>query len=204
MDNIIYILINEAMQGLCKIGHTKNSIERRLRELSVPPGVPLPFECFYAKKVKLSATEIERWLHDLFEKNRLNPRKEFFTTPPEKIVLALKYIEGEEVVLNQNVVADDKREIRALNKKRAIRDRFNFKMADIPIGAELVFSRDESIKAKVVDNRHIEFKREVMSLGKAANSILKYKYKHKVAGTLFWMYENETLDERRRRFESEE
>ncbi len=50
MPNIIYILTNEAMHGLVKIGYTQN-LEQRMRELSAPSGVPLPFECHYAAEV---------------------------------------------------------------------------------------------------------------------------------------------------------
>ena len=73
-------------------------------------------------------------------------------------------------------------------------------MVDIPVGAELVFSRDENIKAKVIDNRSIEYNGKITSLSDSAHEILGYD--SRVSGTLYWMYEGETLDERRRRFES--
>jgi len=60
----------------------------------------------------------------------------------------------------------------------------------------------KNTKAKVVDNRSIEFNGEMMSLSNSAQKTLGYSYK--VAGTLYWTYEGETLDERRRRLESEE
>lgn len=90
----------------------------------------------------------------------------------------------------------------ALNQARKKRSIFNFSMVDIPVGAELVFSRDENIKAMVVDNRSIEYNGEITSLSSSAQKILGYVYG--VAGTDYWMYEGETLDERRRRFEEEE
>ena len=93
---------------------------------------------------------------------------------------------------------------KALNKaQREMREKFNFKMVNIQIGAELnVFSRDENIKAKVVDNRRINFNNEITSLSTSAQKILGYDYG--VQGTAYWMYEGETLDERRRRIENEE
>ncbi|MDP3763044.1 MAG: GIY-YIG nuclease family protein, partial [bacterium] len=66
----------------------------------------------------------------------------------------------------------------------------------------IVFSRDENTKAKVIDNRSIMFNGEITSLSLSAQKILGYDYG--VAGTDYWMYEGETLDERRRRFESAE
>jgi hypothetical protein len=76
-------------------------------------------------------------------------------------------------------------------------------MVKIPVGAELYFSRDENIKAKVIDTHgvnSIEFNGKKTSLSQSAQKILGYKYG--VAGTDYWMYDGETLDERRRSFES--
>ena len=74
-------------------------------------------------------------------------------------------------------------------------------MVDIPVGAVLTFSRDEKMTAKVVDNKSVEFNGTVTSLSASAQKILGYDYG--VAGTDYWVYEGETLDERRRRFEEE-
>lgn len=52
MPNIIYVLTNEAMPGLVKIGLTNDNIESRIGQLSAATGVPLPFECFFAAEVK--------------------------------------------------------------------------------------------------------------------------------------------------------
>ena len=45
---VVYILTNEAMPGLIKIGYTDKTIEKRMKELSRHSGVPLPFTCYYA------------------------------------------------------------------------------------------------------------------------------------------------------------
>ena len=74
-------------------------------------------------------------------------------------------------------------------------------MVGIPVGAELVFSRDENIKARVVDNRSIELNGEIVSLSSSAQKILGYA--SGVQGTAYWMYEGELLDERRKRMEEE-
>jgi len=63
MDEIIYILINEAMPGYIKIGLTNNDLIGRIKGLD-NTSVPLPFECFYAARVK-NAKETERLLHDV-------------------------------------------------------------------------------------------------------------------------------------------
>lgn len=204
MNEIIYILTNEAMPGYVKVGRTSTSLEQRIRELNSSTSVPLPFTSFYACTVK-NAQFVEHQLHDAFDDNRVNPRREFFHIAPERVVAALKLAEIENVTPKKDFV-ETKEDQEALNEARTRRERFKFELVQIPLGAELIFSRDENIKAKVVDlidHRHsIEFNGRKTSLSDAAQKILDYDYG--VAGTDYWMYEGETLDERRRRVESGE
>ena len=203
MTEIIYILINEAMPGYVKIGKTSTSLEQRIRELSGSTSVPLPFTCFYACTVK-DAAFVEHQLHDAFDNNRVNPRREFFQISPERVVSALRLAEIENITPKKDFV-ESQEDQKALNEARRIRSRFNFEMVGIPVGAELVFSRDESIKARVVDTHSadsIELSGETTSLSRSAQKILGYAYG--VAGTDYWLYEGETLDARRRRMEGEE
>ncbi len=198
MNEIIYILINEAMPGYVKIGRTTN-LEQRIRSLDTT-SVPLSFECFYACTVK-DAQFVERQLHDAFLDHRVRSSREFFEISPERAVAALKLAEIQNVTPKKDFV-ETQEDQQALNQARTRRAIFNFKMVDIPVGAELVFSRDENVKAKVIDNRSIMFNGEITSLSTSAQKILGYDYG--VAGTDYWMYEGETLDERRRRIESGE
>jgi len=201
MNEIIYILTNEAMPGYVKIGKTNNDLEQRIRELSASTSVPLPFTVFYACIVK-NAQFVEHQLHDAFDDNRVNPKREFFRVAPERVVAALKLAEIENITPKRDIV-ENKEDQEALDAARKIRSRFNFEMVKIPVGAELYFSRDENIKAKVIDTHaanSIEFNGKKTSLSRSAQKILGYQYG--VAGTDYWMYDGETLDERRRRLES--
>ncbi len=196
-NQIVYILVNEAMPGYVKIGKTSTSLEQRIRELSGSTSVPLPFTCFYACTVK-DMSFVEHQLHDAFDNNRINPRREFFQIAPERVVAALKLAEIEDITPSKDYV-ESKEDQQALNQARERRSRFNFKMVEIPVGAELTFSRDENVKAKVVDNHNIELNGEVTNLSTSAQKLLGYK--SQVSGPNYWVYDGETLDERRRRFE---
>ena len=201
MNEIIYILTNEAMPGYVKIGKTNNNLEQRIRELSSSTSIPLPFTVFYACTVK-DAHFAEHQLHDAFDDNRVNPKREFFSVAPERVVAALRLAEIENITPQKDIV-ESREDQDALNDARKIRSRFNFEMVKIPIGAELYFSRDENVKAKVIDTHgvnSIEVDGKKTSLSQSAQKILGYKYG--VAGTDYWMYDGETLDERRRSFES--
>ena len=203
MDNIIYVLINESMPGYVKIGKTNNNLEQRVRELSTSTSIPLPFTVFYACIVK-NAQFVEHQLHDAFDDNRVNPRREFFRVAPERVVAALKLAEIENITPKKDLIeTEEDREAHEEALER--RGRFNFELAKIPLGAEIYFSRDENKKARVVDLhlvRSIEYNGQITSLSTSAQEILGASYG--VAGTDYWMYDGETLDERRRRIEDEE
>lgn len=202
MNEIIYILTNQAMPGYVKIGKTNNSIEQRVRELSASTSVPLPFTVYYACAVK-DANFVEHQLHDAFDNNRVNPRREFFQIAPERVVAALKLAEIENITPHKDLI-ESKEDREAHEEALERRGRFNFELAKIPLGAEIYFSRDENKKATVVDlhtAKSIELNGEKTSLSTTAQQLLGVAYG--VAGTDYWMYDGETLDERRRRIESE-
>ena len=191
------------MPGYVKIGKTSTNLEQRIKELSNSTSVPLPFTCFYACTVKDTAF-VEHQLHDAFDDARVNPRREFFQIAPERVVAALKLAEIENITPKNDLIEskEDKEAHREAVEKRS---RFNFEKADIPLGTEIYFSRDETKKAKVINlhsAKSIEFNGEITSLSTSAQKLLGYKYG--VAGTDYWMYEGETLDERRKRIEMEE
>ncbi len=82
MAEIVYVLTNEVMPGLVKIGLTNESVEVRLTQLSAHTGVPLACECYFAAQVKNGA-KLEKTLHQLCSEQRVNPRREFFRIDPE-------------------------------------------------------------------------------------------------------------------------
>jgi len=200
---IIYILTNEAMPGYVKIGKTNNDLEQRVRDLSASTSIPLPFTVFYACTVK-DAQFVEHQLHDAFDDNRVNPKREFFRVAPERVVAALKLAEIENITPKKDLI-ETKEDREAHEEALERRGRFNFELAKIPLGSEIYFSRDENKKAKVIDlhsAKSIEYNGEITSLSTSAQEILGVAYG--VAGTDYWMYDGETLDERRRRIENEE
>ena len=96
MNEIIYILINEAMPGYVKIGRTTN-LEQRIRSLDTT-SVPLPFECFYACTVA-NADFVEKQLQDAFLDHRVRSTREFFELSPDRVVSALKLAEESKMLL---------------------------------------------------------------------------------------------------------
>ncbi len=199
MSEIIYILINEAMPGYVKIGKTTTSVEQRVLELSRSTSVPLPFECYYAARVK-DVNKVEQAFHDAFGDHRVNPRREFFSIAPERVVAILKLLALEDVTPSRNVGVESKDDAIAIQKARKKRSAFNFRMVDIPAGSELKFIRDENITCIVAsDQKHVIFNGKEMSSSEAAAQALKSERWPQGPG--YWTYEGETLDERRMRME---
>lgn len=201
-NGIVYILTNEAMPGYTKIGKTAD-LQARIRSLDTT-GIPLPFECFYAAQVD-DEEFVERRLHEAFDDHRVRRKREFFQVDPERIRSALEIAGGEDVTPRNDVIEDDEDQA-ALNAARTKRGNFNFEMVNIPIGAELVFSRDQDVTCIVIDKRRVRFEYEETSLSAAALiaiNRLGYNWT-KIAGPQYWKYEGETLDERRSRMETGE
>ena len=145
MPQIVYVLTNEAMPGIVKIGMTEaDSVEARMAQLNAHSGVPLPFECYFAAEVE-SCRRIESILHQLFSEQRINPRREFFRVDPEKVVLAISIGSFTEVTPGQ--VAVDAEDRQALEREKSRRPRIRLAALGIHPGAVLHFSRDEAITA---------------------------------------------------------
>lgn len=203
MPNIVYILTNEAMPGLVKIGLTTDNVESRIKQLSSDTGVPLPFECYFAAEVT-DCNKLEKTLHQLFSENRINPKREFFKIDPEKVFLAISIGDFKEITPNKAEI--DKEEQNALEKVKARRPNLKLDALGIKSGDILTCSRDETIIATVVDGGKVNFQDEVMSLSAAALKALhSLGYSTPSAsGSWYWKFEGELLDERRQRIEAEQ
>jgi len=97
MTGIVYVFTNPAMPGYVKIGRTSQAdVMQRLKELSNPTGVPVPFECLYAAEVA-DASKVEEAIHKAFDVDRINPKREFFKTDPQRIIILLEAMQISDV-----------------------------------------------------------------------------------------------------------
>ena len=202
--SFVYVLTNESMPGIIKIGMTTSPIEARMLQLDTT-GVPLPFECYYAARVN-DQKKVEKALHEAFGDHRVRKSREFFRLDPYKAKVILELVAEEEVTPKSDVVADASDE-EALVQARKRRSKFTFSSAEVPIGATLVFAKGDGYVATVIDDSRIEFRGEVTSLSASAAVIMKELGYTWVAtqGPAFWLYDGETLKDRRNaREESDE
>jgi len=196
--SFVYILINEAMPGLIKIGRTTTTVKQRISELNSPAGIPLPFTCYYAARVE-DSVRVEKKLHDAFGDHRIRERREFFRLSPHRAQAALELAALEDVTPREEII-DEFPEDAEQGLIRETRRRIlpTFSQYQIPIGSTLQLTKDYAITAVVDGERSVLFNGESMALSAAALSALRsigYNWKS-AHGAAYWEFEGETIWDR--------
>jgi hypothetical protein len=190
-SGIVYILKNEAMPGYIKIG-TATDLKQRMSSLDTS-GVPLPFECFYARRV-VNCAFVEAHLHDVFAETRARKSREFFKVLPERIKAALEIAPGEDVFVDEKAVVESQDDLESIAKARTKRPPFRFSLVGIRPGTILVHNHDLNATCTVNDDLRVVFEGQVMSLSHAAGIVMKRKgLSEAVAGTDYWTIDGVTL-----------
>lgn len=201
MAEIVYILVNEAMPGLVKVGKTTGDLAARIRGL-FQTGVPLPFELFYACEVT-DCSFVELKLHNAFGDHRLSRNREFFRIAPERVKAALQIGALREVRLGDEIfeTIDDK--VAVEEAKR--RSRFQLAMIGVKPGTELQLAQNALLTCVTVDERNkVLFNGEITSLSDAALQAchsLGYEWPA-VSGPWAWTLDGKRLDDIRREIEA--
>jgi len=95
-EQTVYILENDAMPGLIKVGRTQNTVERRMAEL-YSTGVPLPFRCVHSVLVN-DMVSVEGLMHTALWAYRENMSREFYRIPVEEAIATLDQIAAGQLV----------------------------------------------------------------------------------------------------------
>ena len=194
MNQIIYILTNQSMPEYIKIGFTHGDVNERIKQLD-RTGTPLPFEVYYAATVE-NAEKEEKWLHSIFADRRARDSREFFKMNPEYATLALKRVEIKETKIEGELTPEQEKEVDEVKERRS---RFHFAQYGIPVGSKLTYTRDSNIVAEVVEGDKIKIGNKISSLSTFAMELLGYQ--RRPQGTLYFEFESEILDDRRRRLD---
>ena len=196
-EGIVYVLTNPAMPGVVKIGRTGREIGARLSDLYTT-GVPLPFECEYAARVK-DQNEVESAFHLAFGPYRVNPRREFFNIEPEQAITLLRLMALEDVTpeVQQEAESVDINAKTSTEKfKRTRRKQMNLWTMGL-MGEEIVF-RDGVTKVKIAYDGWIEpdgYKTEdgEISLTRYTKELLGVP--RDVRPAPYWTYKGERLSD---------
>jgi hypothetical protein len=202
MVDVVYILTNEAMSGLIKIGCTNGELASRIKQL-YSTGVPLPFELFYACEVS-NCDSVESKLHDAFGDHRMSKGREFFRIAPERAKAALSLAEIREVKLGDEIF--ETTEIKAEVEAAKRRSRFRLSMIGVVPGAELQLAKDSKIICMTIDDSNkVNYLGNITSLSDAAlqaHNALGDDWPS-VSGPWAWTYKGKRLDDLRREIEDE-
>ena len=207
----IYILTNPSFKEYVKIGYASN-LENRLKQLNRSETVPYAFRAYAIYEVDKPLTDKE--LHKLIDK--LNPDlrtidnfdgktrvKEFYAMSAEDaydLLECIAKISGttdrlKKVKPEGHEVEDEQTAAEITESAR--RGPFRFSECGIPVGAEVCFVEDLSVKAKVLDDRHIQYLGETTSLSALARRLKGFD--HPVQGTLWFSFNGEVLASLRER-----
>jgi len=190
----VYIIVNKWMPDAVKIGKTERSVSDRIREISSSSSPKGWEEYFSVESEKYQL--MEEHMHIAFSDKRIWKEREYFEVKPERAVLLLKsilkLIGGTET--EPEKIEDNETDIQKKPKRRVLP-----LTAYAPKGSELIFTRDESIKCYIVDEKKVEYEGETYtSLSNLAGKLVveKLKYsKPNVAGTDYFMYNGRILNE---------
>ena len=92
-NGFIYVLSNESMPGVYKIGMTRNDPEQRAKEISGSTGVPTPFSLVAAFH-STNPPRDEKIVHEAWSKNRVSPNREFFSFDLDELTDCLDEIQS--------------------------------------------------------------------------------------------------------------
>ena len=213
----IYIFTNPSFPQYVKIGYA-DDVEQRLRQLNRSETIPFAFRCYATYEVNHRLTDMK--IHDVIDKlnpdirsiDNVNGKKrvrEFFAMSKEdaySILEAIAEINGLENNLKKWAISEEEKEAEELseeiNEEHSARlSPFRFSMVGIKIGEEIHSLEYPEVKAVVVDDKHVEYNGETISLSPLAKQILGWKGTPQ--GPLHFTYNGEILANMRARIEDE-
>lgn len=174
----VYILSNPSMPNIVKIGVTQDSVANRCKTISKPTGVPSPFEVEYECTVD-DCYKIEKALQAAFAPYRVSENREFFKVSPAQVTAILQLVQQENTT--EQATADQP------ETKR--NPRFKFAEMNIPTGAKLLFTQDETIEATVTENNNVLYNGKEQSLSALTRELIGYI----VRPLQYWTYNAKDL-----------
>ena len=90
----VYILVNDSMPGLIKIGRTARDSLTRAKDLSNSTGIPTPFKVAFELS-SAGYSQLEREMHNRLAKYRVASNREFFRCSVDKAKEVLEELHAE-------------------------------------------------------------------------------------------------------------
>lgn len=160
MKGIIYVMTT-AVSGLIKIGQTgTNNYQERMRNLEANGYYNVAgLKRFFAMELEDYADK-ESLLHDIFNKHRVG-ESELFALDQELIRQLLLSFKGK-IIYPENI--DQEKEFDQVTEVRKQSNLFSFYKKGLKNGDKIVFKDDETIMAKIVGEREVEYGGQIWKL----------------------------------------
>lgn len=187
-NGYIYIMTNPCLQNMVKIGYATD-VEARRKQLSTT-ALPYDYEIYatYETNGKLEDKKLHKLIDNLNPDLRVTKTREFFIMSPKEayeLLEAIATISGSQEKLKKvKQTPSQKQKVR----KPAI----NFKECGIPIGAELEYIDDPTIKVIVKTDRKVLYNNELTSLSAVAGDLKGAKA---VQGPQYFTYKGKSIVE---------
>lgn len=189
---IVYILTNPCLAGWVKIGMTeRDDIEKRLKELNTPSNLPLSYRCYATYEVE-NPLVVEKSIHSLIDRvdNSLHAReqlgngkireREFFRISPETaygIFSDIATLRGDRSCLRPYAPTQEQEQEEELAENKVKRGNNSFKLLGIAVGDKLSFLLDDSVTAKVINNKNkVDYNGEIYTVTALAIKLLVEKH----------------------------
>lgn len=182
----IYIMTNPALKDMVKIGYATD-VEKRRKQLSTT-ALPYDYEVYatYETSGNLEDLKLHKMIDNLNPDLRVTANKEFFIMTPQEayeLLEAIATISGTKDKLKRVKIVEVK-------KQAVKKPPINFKKCGIPMGAELVFTEDPTVKVTVVSDRKVQWNEEETSLSAVAGAL---KHSKAIQGSAFFTYEGKLI-----------
>ena len=200
---VLYVMTT-VVGGLIKIGKTtRGSFESRMYNLEHNGYANVTgLKRKFAIEVE-DCDEKETLLDTIFNKSQV-PGTELFALDVNQVIQLLSAFDGEVVYPkseNKEALFEDATEkVQKQSEPGDKRTRFRFSEVGIPVGAELQYIHDSSIKVQVSDDTHIIYKGDIWSMSKLAQKLLKRS--SPVQGALHFSYKGKRLTDLRQELEN--
>ena len=228
----IYIMVNPAFPQYVKIGYT-NNVDMRLKTLNRNSGLPLPYTVYATYEVKERLED--KTLHNLID--RLNPslrlvkNREFYETSAAEAYSWLEAIaeisatkdrlhrfgdtihspSGWKMAAENPVTTSTSAEVNEStgNQKRTVtKKQFRFSMCGIKTGEYISFSKDPSIRVRVVSDNTVEYDGQPYTLSALTVKLFDERFGGAVGsksynGTKYFMYDGKLLFDLRNELEKQ-
>ena len=158
-------------------------------------GVPLPFECEYAAKVK-DVDQTEKAFHLGFKKDRVNIKREFFKIDPEQAIAFLKLLEIEDMTPSVRKEADSVDIEAKASVEKFKKDRLpvvNYFEMGLEIGDVFTYELDQNITCSVKNQRKVEYQGEDYYLSGLTQKLMNTD--SRIRGSKYWYHKGRNLVE---------